>query len=66
VDGRTKCSICNADEKQNKPQWTIELRNALAKVIDGFQGYNNTLAFFVANEFVNSRKSPTPLVRTPR
>ncbi|KAF2799856.1 glycoside hydrolase family 72 protein, partial [Melanomma pulvis-pyrius CBS 109.77] len=39
------------------PEWTKELRNAFAQVIDGFQKYDNLLGFFAGNEIINDPKS---------
>ena len=38
---------------RNRPNWTTELRNSFAQVIDGFAKYDNLLGFFAGNEVVN-------------
>jgi hypothetical protein len=39
------------------PEWTKDLRNAFAQVVDGFQKYDNLLGFFAGNEIVNDADS---------
>ncbi|ORY13888.1 Glucanosyltransferase, partial [Clohesyomyces aquaticus] len=39
------------------PAWTLELRNAFAQVVDGFQKYDNLLAFIAGNEVINDASS---------
>ena len=41
---------------QVDPEWTIELYTNWTATIDAFAGYNNTLAFTVANEVMNDSK----------
>jgi hypothetical protein len=35
------------------PDWTMDLRNAFADVVDGFQAYDNLFGFFAGTEIIN-------------
>lgn len=56
-------SLTNGEKEQ--PEWTINLRNQFAKVLDGMHSYDNLLGFIAGNEVItNASQTPAaPVVK---